>query len=112
MAERDERDADRFFEDLAEATDVARRAPTRLKSRIYSALMLDAAASGPLRPLGACERAGHVLCVWEKLARVAAAGTLDEFNYCRVCHARVIGERVERAPLAWRGCPYADFQKG
>ena len=111
MAERDQHDADRFFEDLAEATDVDRRAPTRLKSRIYSALMREAATSGPLRPLGACEQAGHALCVWEKLARAATAGALDEVNYCRVCHARVLGERIERAPLAWHGCPYTDFRK-
>ena len=110
MAERDRGDADRVFEDLAKATDVERRASTRLKSRIYSTLMLHAAASGPLRPLGACERAGGALCVWEKLAHVAAAGILDEFNYCRVCHARVLAERVERAPLAWHGCPYTDFE--
>jgi hypothetical protein len=112
MAERDQHDADHFFEDLAEATDVERRAPTRLKSRIYSALMSHAAASGPLRPLGACEQAGGALCVWETLARAAAAGTLDQFNYCRVCHARVLAEHIERAPIAWHGCPYADFQKG
>lgn len=111
MAEGDQHDGERFFAELAAATDVERRAPTRLKSRLYSALMREAAASGPLRPLGACEQAGHPLCVWETLARTASAGTLDGFNYCRVCHARVLGERIERAPLAWHGCPYADFQK-
>jgi hypothetical protein len=103
---------DRFFADLAERTDVEQSASTRLKSRIYSALMREAVASGPLRSLGACEHAGRPLCVWEKLAHVAAAGALDEFNYCRICHGRVLGERVEHAPLAWHGCPYADFQKG
>jgi len=104
-------ESSRFWEEVAEATDVERRAPTRLKSRIYSALMRQAAASGPLRPLGACEQAGGTLCVFEKLAHAAALGSLDELNYCRACHARVLGERVERAPLAWHGCPYADFQK-
>jgi hypothetical protein len=39
----------------------------------------------------------------------AAAKTL---NCCTVCHARLIGERVENAPLYWKHCPYSDFQKG
>jgi hypothetical protein len=106
-----EHDDDRSFEDLAAATGVERRAPTRLKSRVYSALMRASAASGPLRALSACEQAGRDLCVWEKLARAASKDTLEEFNYCRVCHGRVLGERIERAPLAWHGCPYANFQK-
>lgn len=111
MASQYEPDDDRIFEGLAAATDWERRAPTRLKSRVYSALMRASADSGPLRPLSACEQEGHDLCVWERLARAASAGTLEELNYCRVCHGRVLGERVERAPLAWHGCPYADFQK-
>ena len=111
MAEHDERNEDRAFEDLAAATDGPRHAPTRLKSRVYSALMRASAASGPLRPLAACEQEGRDLCVWERLARAASGGTLGGLNYCRVCHARVLGERVEGAPLAWHGCPYADFQK-
>ncbi len=111
MAKHDDPDDDRLFEAVAAATDGARRAPTRLKSRVYSALMRASAASGPLRPLGACEQEGHDLCVWERLARAASGGTLEGLNYCRVCHARILGERVERAPLAWHGCPYADFQK-
>ena len=111
MAEPGPLDADRFFDDLAAATDGERCAPTRLKSRIYSALMREAALSGPLRPLASCEQAGRSLCIWETMARAASAGTLDQLNYCRVCHARVLGERVEQAPLTWHGCPYADFQK-
>jgi hypothetical protein len=33
-------------------------------------------------------------------------------NPCRVCHARVLGERLERAPIFWPGCPYSEFHNG
>jgi DNA-directed RNA polymerase specialized sigma24 family protein len=30
---------------------------------------------------------------------------------CRVCHARVLAEHVEEAPIFWKHCPCADFQR-
>jgi hypothetical protein len=86
-------------------------APSRLKSRIYSALMLAEADQGPLRELGETEAAGHGLCVFEKLAEIALVGsTAQQFNYCRICHARIMGEQWEDPPLYWPCCPYAEFK--
>lgn len=101
-----------FFERLAEATGPELRAPSRLKSRVYSALMRQAAETGPLRSLTATEEAGHRLCVFEKFIQILPVGAkLDSVNYCRFCHGRVLGERIEGAPISWKGCPYADFQR-
>jgi hypothetical protein len=33
-------------------------------------------------------------------------------NPCRICHARILGERLEKAPIFWPGCPYSEFHKG
>jgi hypothetical protein len=103
-----------FFERLGEedaGMEPHAEASSRLKSRIFSALNRKQAESGPLLSLSACREAGGDLCVFEELVRIAAAGgTLEEKNYCRVCHARVLGERVENAPIWWGGCPYVQFQ--
>jgi len=32
-------------------------------------------------------------------------------NLCRVCHARVLAEHMENAPIYWNGCPYVEFKK-
>jgi hypothetical protein len=85
----------------------APRASSRLKSRIYSALMLEAAAQGPLRDLEATEACGGKLCVFEKLVEIAPVPPgAKEWNYCRVCHARVLAEAMENPPIFWPGCPY------
>jgi hypothetical protein len=43
---------------------------------------------------------------------VAALGDdVGSNNPCRVCHARVLAERMTRAPIFWPGCPYAEFHK-
>ena len=86
-------------------------APSRLKSRIYSALMRQHAAGGPLRPLSATHAVGRGLCVFESATRICSPGEgVQQLNLCRVCHARVLGERVEGAPIFWHNCPYVDFQ--
>ncbi len=101
---------DRFFEGLA-AEPPATVASSRLKSKIYSALVLAQAATGPLLSLPECKRDGRALCVFEELVQIAPVGqTVKSVNYCRVCHARVLGERVEHAPIYWSGCPYVSFQ--
>jgi hypothetical protein len=33
-------------------------------------------------------------------------------NPCRICHARILGERIEHAPIFWPGCPYSEFHHG
>ena len=101
---------DRIFEHLAEYVPAV-TAPPRLKSRIYSALVLAQAESGPLLDLQRCKESGRALCVFEEIVRIAPVGQVAQsINYCRVCHARVLAEHFEKAPIYWPGCPYAGFQ--
>ena len=94
-------------EELADAHEI--RAPSRLKSKIYSDLM--ERSRGALRVLEETKAAGHGLCVFEEIARISRLGDATRtFNYCRICHGRVIGERVENAPIYWGNCAYAEFQ--
>ena len=103
---------DRGFEMVAEVVgDAFHRAPSRLKSRIYSTLMLRAAETGPLASLRQSKECGEGLCVFEEFVRIAPVGEkLQHANYCRVCHARILGEKVENAPIYWPHCPYVQFQ--
>lgn len=104
---------DLLFEALAEAIDLGpSRASSRLKSRIYSALMGAEAAQGSLASLDECQKYGRELCLWERLIQITPApAKMKSLNHCHFCHARLLGEHVEGAPLSWRGCPYAAFQK-
>jgi hypothetical protein len=87
------------------------KASSRLKSRIYSALVARQSQDGPLLSLCATKESGRDLCVFEELVRIAPlAESLKSRNFCLVCHARVLGERIENAPVFWPGCPYAQFQ--
>ena len=102
---------DFFFEELANDAPPAAPAPSRLKSTIYSMLVERQAQSGPLLSVTASKAAGRKLCVFEELVRIAPVGeSARSPNFCRVCHARVLGERVENAPIWWPGCPYVGFQ--
>jgi hypothetical protein len=109
-------DEDRWLEQLAEEVDVNTaklvRAPARLKARIYSALVSRLATPGPLRSLAATKAAGEGLCVFEEaIALLPVGDRIGSMNPCRVCHARVLAERVDRAPIFWPHCPYADFHR-
>jgi hypothetical protein len=96
--------------DTAAAASTDDRAPATLKSKIYSALVTQMAASGPLLDLRATKDAGGDLCVFEHTLTLLPVGTdIRSMNPCRVCHARVLGERMSRAPIFWPGCPYAQF---
>lgn len=89
--------------DLSEPT----RAPSRLKAKLYSALMLQEAENGPLMSLSEIHACGEPLCVFEQLVRIAPMGeTTKSLNICRLCHARVLAERFEDPPIYWPGCPY------
>lgn len=105
---------DRDFELLAELVSPPEeepRAGSRLKSKVFSALNLAQARVGALRGLEETRCDGRDLCVFEELVRVAPVGeAAKQWNYCRVCHARVAGERIEGAPIYWSGCPYVQFQ--
>jgi hypothetical protein len=108
MTEHDER----FLAALGDSTLADElSAPSRLKALIFSALNLAQAKSGPLLPLGDCKAAGSRLCVFEELVRIAPLGrTVQSMNCCRACHARVLAESIENAPIWWPGCPYVGFQ--
>jgi hypothetical protein len=103
---------DLWFERLADASGFVKeeRAPANLKSRIYSALVAKMADAGPLLDLRNTKDAGGHLCVFENALALLPLGTdLHSMNPCRICHARVLGERMQHAPIFWPGCPYAGF---
>jgi hypothetical protein len=94
------------FADSVELTD-SRRAPSRLKAKIYSMLLQHQAESGPLMSLTESPFREHKLCVFEQLVQIAPVGeTAKSLNICRVCHARILAERFENPPIYWPGCPY------
>ena len=86
-------------------------APTRLKASVYSALMQRQAATGSLMSLTETKACGHELCVFEELVRIAPVGEkAKSLNICRACHARVLAEHMENAPIYWSGCPYVELK--
>ena len=102
---------DRWFETLVETTGEERpeRAPARLMSQVYSALVLRMSESGPLLDLAATKQSGGHLCVFENVLTGLPLGKEQlARNPCRICHARLLGERVERAPIFRPGCPYSE----
>ena len=104
---------EQFFTELAEKTDApgdVERAPARLKARLYSALVADMAAEGPLRTLPATKSAGRDLCVFENLLQLVPSERVTSMNPCRVCHARLLAERFESPPIYWPHCPYVEFK--
>jgi len=106
---------ERFFTRLAEKTEagprMTGRAPARLKSRLYSALVVEQSATGPLRSLPATRASGRALCVFEQVLHVVPNDRIVSMNPCRVCHARVLAEHFESPPIYWPHCPYVEFQK-
>jgi hypothetical protein len=103
---------DLWFERLADASGPAteERTPASVKSRIYSAVVARMADTGPLLDLRSTREAGGHLCVFENALAVVPLGTnFHSMNPCRICHARVLGERMQHAPIFWPGCPYSEF---
>ena len=87
-------------------------APPRLKSRVYSALVRAQQETGALQSLTQSEAAGHGLCVFEKLVLIAPIGERAKAPFiCWTCHARILAEHMENAPIYWPNCPYVAFQK-
>jgi hypothetical protein len=96
----------------AEAESPSTDISTRLKSRIYSQLIERMQEEGPLLGLDESAATGRALCVFEKIVELSPTGeAIQAFNYCRVCHGRILGENIENPPLYWPACPYADFKK-
>ncbi len=105
-------DDDRWIRELAAPgahDDRADRAPARLKSRIYSALVNRLAETGPLMPLTASRGCGGGLCAFEEAVTWLRSERLESMNACSICHGRVLGERLEHAPIFWPNCPYSQF---
>jgi hypothetical protein len=85
--------------------------PARLKAKVYSALMLRQAETGPLMSLPEAAAHGHQLCIFEELVRIAPLGEkAKSLNICRICHARVLAEHMENPPIFWSGCPYVELK--
>ncbi len=107
---------DKLFAEIAlpdDALEAARRAPSRLKARIYSSLVKRQQASGPLLSLAVTKASGRGLCVFENLVQILpVAEKARTFNCCSVCHARLLGERLEHPPTFWGNCPYVAFRRG
>jgi hypothetical protein len=104
-----------WFQQLADMTRFANedRAPAHLKSKVYSSIVTNLAQSGPLLDLREVKDAGGHLCVFEHAVSVLPVGAgVGSRNPCRICHARVLGERLEHAPIFWPGCPYSEFHNG
>jgi len=104
---------EQFMEWIADEVELTESlaAPARLKAKVYSALMQRQAATGPLMSLTETKACGHELCVFEELVRIAPVGEkAKSLNICRVCHARVLAEHMENAPIYWSGCPYVELK--
>ena len=106
-------DTETLLERLAAAEDEPffERAPARLKSKIYSAVIHRLSESGPLLDLRTSKDEGSALCVFEETL-TPFGSDIASMNPCRVCHARLLGEHLDRAPIFWPHCPYADFHRG
>ena len=99
---------ERMFSDFAQAED---QAPSSLKARLYSAFVREQQASGSLASLDFSVAAGHGICVFEKLVQIAPIGEKAKSPFfCAVCHARVLAENLEDAPIFWPNCPYVAFK--
>ena len=92
-----------------QAGDSPERASSRLKSKILSKLIDLEQQEGPLRILSESRDQGEHLCVFEHAVALLPSDDLQSRNPCAVCHARVLGERVENAPIFWPGCAYSRF---
>jgi len=103
-----------LFRNLAEEDEssVEDRAPSRLKARIYSALMRAHQQTGRLKSLTETRESGRGLCIFEEVVQIAPIPERAKSPFfCWTCHARVIAEAIEHPPLFWRNCPYASFRK-
>ena len=96
---------------FSQADEVGEQISPSLKARLYSALIHEQQRSGPLCTLDETVSFGRALCVFEKLVQIAPVGeNLKSRFYCQVCHARLLGENFDNAPIYWHHCPYVQFK--
>ena len=101
-----------FSRIFAEEVTTEQCAPSRLKARLYTALVREQKTTGPLASLDMTVAAGHGICVFEKLVQITPLGeTAKTPFFCGVCHARILGEHLENPPIFWPNCPYVAFKK-
>jgi hypothetical protein len=94
-----------------EETGASEHAPSSLKSRLYSKLIGEQQESGSLRDLDETRAMGHGLCVFEQLVQIAPVGKRAKSPFfCTTCHARILGEHFDNAPIFWGNCPYVQFK--
>ena len=109
-------ESDRFFAKLAATTAPTPEespAPARLKSRIYSRLLAEQAATGRLLGLRDTRESGQSLCVFEAaVAQAPLPRAVQSMNPCYVCHARHLAEHLDHAPIFWPHCPYSEYHRG
>lgn len=92
--------------------EIGGHAPSSLKARLYSALVREQQKTGPLARLDDTVFAGYGICVFEKLVQISPVTEQAKSHFfCQVCHARVLGETFEQAPIYWAHCPYVAFRK-
>jgi hypothetical protein len=106
-------DFDREFSSLlSESVVTDEPAPSSLKARLYSTLVREQQATGPLASLEATVAAGRDICVFEKLVQIAPIGEIAKSPFfCRTCHARILAENLDNPPIFWAHCPYVAFKK-
>ena len=103
---------DREFSRILAEPKEEKGAPSSLMARLYTALVREQQASGPLASLDASVAAGHGVCVFEKLVQIAPLGEqMKTPFFCGVCHARILGEHFDHPPIFWSNCPYVAFKK-
>ena len=87
-------------------------APSRVKARVYSAIIREQQETGPLQSLSQTRAAGHGLCIFESLVQIAPVGEKAKSPFfCWTCHARLLAENVDDPPIFWTHCPYVAFQR-
>ena len=97
--------------DADESSASENQAPSRLKARLYTAMIERQAETGVLRSLPETQEEGRELCVFEQLVQIAPVGQrAQSLFYCKVCHARVLAERFDNPPIYWAHCPYVTFK--
>lgn len=97
---------------LSESLEIGEKAPSSLKSRLYSALVRKQQESGPLASLQVSIVAGHRICVFERVVQIAPVGEEAKTPFfCELCHARLLAEQFDKPPIFWSGCPYVMFKK-
>ena len=103
---------DLWFEQLAAETPVDESAGTRLRSRVYTALVKKQLESGSIASVSETKARGRDLCVFEELVQISPVGeAAKSVFFCNTCHARVLAEHMENPPIWWPHCPYAQFKR-